>query len=135
MEACFASREPLLFLKLVVSYKIFFTLELSFELYFYVINELLKGPGCVSRLQKCELSWGREATVELQKHSLQKSWSRGVCAHTPFPQFAGTKRLDIVVKGKMELRGAHTRTLLRVCQPGYVMLEAIHCPHFPFILS
>lgn len=118
MEACFASQEPLFSLKLVVSYKIVFTLELSFELYFYVINEILKGPGCMSRLQKRELRWSWEATLELWKHSLQKSWSRGVGATHLSPQFAGTKRLD-VVKGKGGLRGAHTRTSLRVCQPGW----------------
>lgn len=50
------------------------------------------------------------------------------------PQFSGTKRLD-VVKGKRGLRGAHTRTSLRVCQPGCVILEAVHCPYFAFILS
>lgn len=65
MNGSFASQEPLFSLKLVFSYKIFFTLELSFELYFYVINEILKGPGCMSRLCKCELNWSWEATLEL----------------------------------------------------------------------
>lgn len=87
MEACLASKEPLFSLKLVISYKIFFTLELSFDTPRTWMYE--QAPQ-----MRVKLGLGGHFGA-LEAFALE-SWSRGVCAHTPFLEFAGNKRLDVV---------------------------------------